>query len=360
MISFRKSIGILLFGLGLLINACVEPIDFEKDPAGGQLIVTGSITNAQGNYAVTLKRTTREKAFPVPVGGAQVTLRDDRGQQEPLQEQAGGAYQTSGLIRGQPGGTYILEIVLTDGTTYRSRPETMPTAIGRDSAYYEVAKREKVSDSGVLFEDRVVEIYVDTQLPENEPLLYLKWDLETVYSVTTIIYGQLSTEVTFCYFFDYPNAQAIQLFNRRELPEGNVLQKQFLGARELDYSFLERHYFNVIQSSLTAGAYNYWRQVGQVSNRTGSVFDTPPGLVQGNIYNVEDTEEQVLGYFEATRVDTARFFLNRTDIPFNVSANCPCTPFFSNSDIQFRVGSPCPCTRCDELPNVRFDPPSYF
>lgn len=341
MLSFRKYVSTLFFGLGLLANACVEPIDFETDPVGGQLIVTGRVTNAKGAYEITLKKTDQSKSFPVPVGGAQVTLRNEQGREEAFQEQEGGVYRTAGQVQGQPGETYDVEIVLTDGTTYRSQPETMPTAIGKDSAYYEVVKEEVVSESGVLFEDRVVKAYTDTQLPANAPSLYLKWDVETVYSVTTIFRSPLGTEIVFCYFYNYPNAQEILLFNRRELSEGNMLERQLVATRDIDFSFLERHYFNVIQSSLTAGAYEYWRQVGQLSNRTGSVFDTPPGLVKGNIYNVEDAEEQVLGYFEATLMDTARFFLNRTDIKFNISSTCQC-------DV------------CSDLPSVRFDAPSYF
>ena len=341
MISLRRYLSPLVIGLSLMTNACVEPISFETDPMGNQLIVDGRITNSAGAYELTLKRTDQEKAFPVPVTGAQVTLRNEQGQQEAFQEQAGGVYHTTGAIQGQPGETYEVEIILIDGTTYRSRPETMPTAIGKDSAYYEVAKQEKVSDSGVLFEDRVVEAYVNTQLPENAPSLYLKWDLETVYSVTTIIESPLGDQIFRCYFYNYPDAQEIRLFDRRELPGGNTLSRQLVGSREIDFSFLERHYFNVIQSSLTPGAYEYWRQVSELSNRTGSVFDTPPGLVKGNICNVEDTEEQVLGYFEATLVDTTRFFLNRRNIPFN-------------------IGSTCQCDQCYELLGFTYDRPSYF
>ena len=341
MISLKRYLSTLIIGLSLVTAACVEPISFETDPMGNQLIVDGSVTNSVGTYELVLKRTDQEKAFPVPVVGAQVTLRNSQGQQEVFQEQAGGVYRTAGAIQGQPGETYEVEIILADGTTYRSRPETMPTAIGKDSAYYEVARQEKVSDSGVLFEDRVVEVYVDTQLPENAPSLYLKWDVETVYSVTTIIRSPLGDRIIYCFFYGYPNAQEIQLFNRQELPAGNLLPGQLLATREVDFSFLERHYFNVIQSSLTPEAYEYWRQVGELSNRTGSVFDTPPGLVQGNIYNVENDQEPVLGYFAATQVDTARFFLNRQNIPFN-------------------IGSTCQCSACGELPGVRFDRPSYF
>ncbi|MGB3779539.1 MAG: DUF4249 domain-containing protein [Tunicatimonas sp.] len=359
--SFRKYFSAYAVGLILLANACVEPIDFDTDPVGGQLIVTGGITNAAGTYEVVLKETDENRAFPVPVGGAAVTLRNDQGQRELLREQDTGQYRTSGEIRGQPGDTYELEIVLADGTVYRSRPETMPSAIGKDSAYYEIGKQEKVSDSGVLFEERVLKVFADTQLPEDARALYLKWDVEGVYSVTTIIYWPLGDRVIFCYFYDKLNAQEIHLFDRRATPEGNALQKQLLAAREIDYSFLERHYFNVIQSSLTAEAYDYWDQVGQLSNRTGSVFDTPPGLVRGNVYNVEDAEEPVLGYFGAALVDTTRFFLNRTDFAFNVSATCPCTSFRTQPSYPpYTIGSICPCTKCDELAGVRLDPPSYF
>ncbi|MGB3849045.1 MAG: DUF4249 domain-containing protein [Tunicatimonas sp.] len=357
----KNCLNTLFIGLSLLTNACVEPISFDTDPLGGQLIVTGGITNAVGTYGVVLKETDENRAFPVPVSGAAVTLRNDQGQRELLREQDDGRYRTAGEIQGQPGDTYEIEIVLADGVTYRSRPETMPIAIGKDSAYYEIGKQEKVSDSGVLFEERVLEVYANTQLPESVSPLYLKWDVEAVYSVTTIIRWPLGDRVIFCYFYDEINAQEVQLFNSREFTEGNTLREQLLGARKIDYSFLERHYFNVIQSSLTIEAYEYWSQVNEVSNRTGSIFDTPPGLVQGNIYNVDDAEEQVLGYFEAALTDTTRFFLNRQDIPFIISATCPCTSFRTQPSFPpYTVDSVCPCTKCDELSGVRLDPPSYF
>ena len=340
MFSFRKIL-VKAIGISLITAACVEPISFESNPAGNQLIVNGKITNADGPYEVLLNKTAQNAPFPVPMSGAQVTLYNERGQQDLFLEQESGLYRTGKLIQGQPGDTYYIEIVLADGTTYRSLPETMPGAIGQDSAYYEVVKEEVVSESGILFEDRVVKVYTDTQLPAEASSLYLKWEVQSVYSVTTKVSSPLGDQIVYCYFYEYPNAQDILLFNRQALSEGNKLQRQWVATREVDYSFLERHYFNVIQSSITRRAYDYWDQVRQLSNRTGSIFDTPPGLAKGNVYNVDDAEEQVLGYFEAALVDTARFFLNRRNIPFN-------------------IGSTCQCNQCYELPDFTYDRPGYF
>ena len=327
--------------LGLIMSACVEPISFETEPTGGQLIVNGTLTNTSGPCEVSLKITDQSEDFPVPLSNAQIALVSDDGQQEPFYEQAAGSYRTKSIIQAQPGDTYHLVITLSDGKTYRSQPETMPENIGTDTAYYEVVREEVVSGRGILFKDRLLKAYVDSQVPPSDVSLYLKWDVETVYSVTTVIKSPLGDQIIECFFYEYPNAQEILLFDRPSSASPNKLQRQLVATREIDYSFLERHYFNVIQSSITRQAHTYWSQVGELSNRTGSIFDTPPGTIQGNIYNVNDEKELVLGYFGASLVDTARFFLNRRNVRFN-------------------IGSTCQCAVCTELPGDRSDRPNYW
>lgn len=336
--SLIKVVGVLV---GLIVSSCVEPISFETEPTGGQLIVNGTLTNSSEPCEVSLKRTDQNEDFPLPLSNAQITLVSDDGQQEPFYEQAAGSYRTKGIIQGKPGDTYHLIIALPDGKTYRSQPETMPRIIGTDSAYYEVVREEVVSGSGILFKDRLLKAYIDSRVPPSDSPIYLKWEVETVYSVTTVIKSPLGDMIIQCFFYEYPNAQEILLFDRQSSAVTDELQRHLVATREIDYSFLERHYFNVIQSSITRQAHNYWAQVGELSNRTGSIFDTPPGTIRGNIYNVNNEKEPVLGYFGASLVDTARFFLNRRNIRFN-------------------IGSTCQCAVCTDLPGDRPDRPYYW
>lgn len=327
--------------LCIITVGCVEIIEFETEREGNRLIVDGQITNTSGPHHLRLSLTADNERVPMPFSAAKVTIFNDLGQQEDFREPEQGSYMLEGnIVKGEAGRTYYIEIELHDGTVYRSEPETMPSATAKDSSYYEIVKEEEVSEYGVVIEERLVRIYIDSDIPQIEGSLYLRWNVEEVFSNTTIIPGPAGWQIIYCYIYGYPNAQNIVLFNGEEL-QNTKIERQLLATREIDYSFLERHYFNVIQYSMTAQAYRYWFHVDQVTNRTGSIFDTPPGLVTGNIYNVKDATEEVLGYFGASLVDTTRFFLTKRDIPFN-------------------IGSRCNCTTCLQIPGSTLEGPEYF
>ncbi len=320
---------------------CVEVIDFETERIGNRLIVDGQITNAAGPHQMKLSMTADEERVPIPLSDAQITLFDDTGQQEDFEETKPGNYTLEGKqVKGQAGRTYYIQIKLKDGSVYRSEPETMPGVLAQDSAYYEVVREEEVSDYGVVIKKRLVKIYMDSDIPPSETPLYLRWNVEEVFSNTTIIPGPIITKIIYCYFYGYPDQPNIILFNGEELQDTKI-ERQLMASRKIDFSFLERHYFNVIQYAITPDAYQYWNQVDQVTNSTGSIFDTPPGLVRGNVHKLDDDTEEVLGYFGASLVDTTRFFLTRRDIPFN-------------------IGSTCNCRTCLEIPGSTLDKPDYF
>jgi len=59
----------------------------------------------------------------------------------------------------------------------------------------------------------------------------------------------------------------------------------------------------------------YWEKLDKTANPVGSIFDTPPSPVQGNIYNINDPVVAVLGFFEAIVTDTTRRFTLNFDLP---------------------------------------------
>lgn len=76
--------------------------------------------------------------------------------------------------------------------------------------------------------------------------------------------------------------------------------------------------------------FEYWEKVAEVVGSTGSLFDAPPAAIPGNIFNPEDQDEVVLGYFEVTNNQTTRF---RTLIDtFNLR---PASP-----DCQYNINRP--------------------
>ena len=71
------------------------------------------------------------------------------------------------------------------------------------------------------------------------------------------------------------------------------------------YSLLVRQY------ALNEGAYNYWNDKRVVLGESGGLYTSQPSQLISNIRNVNDPEENVLGYFWASSVSEKRIFTRR-------------------------------------------------
>ena len=114
--------------------SCQKVIDLKVKDAGKRYVIEGNITDQPGPYTVTISQST---AFDVPyafqgVGGATVTIRDDAGNSEILQEVEKGVYKTS-TLSGVEGRTYDLRISVGEKTF--TSTSTMPHLVSFDSLY---------------------------------------------------------------------------------------------------------------------------------------------------------------------------------------------------------------------------------
>ncbi len=76
---------------------------------------------------------------------------------------------------------------------------------------------------------------------------------------------------------------------------------------------------HVQQQSLSSEAYDYWKRMNDQSVESGGMYEKQPASVVGNIYNVDDPEEVVLGCFYATQLREERIFVHNNNLfEFNV------------------------------------------
>jgi len=104
----------------------------------------------------------------------------------------------------------------------------------------------------------------------------------------------------------------------------------------------------------TKEAYAYWDKVNEIAYLTGSIFDTPPAPIKGNIYNIKNEEEIVLGYFEVSSVDTLRMWTNRNDLnPLAIYDRC-------NDEYLYQAWNDDACRDCLVLDNASTERPYYW
>lgn len=285
-----------------------------------------------------------------PVTGAHVVIYDDSTQQhETYYETGKGTYTVDGnIVKGQTGHAYHIEVILGDGSIYRSRPEMMPAISTKDSTYYKIGTETTLNRYGIPLKQNVVRVYVDTRIHKTDKPVYLRWYLNEVYIFRQYHpYSPMPPPYVYCYVTAYPNPQQIFLYDG-ETNNKTTINNQLMATRPIDYTFYYRHVFNVHVESLTRDAYLYWKQVNEVVNSNGTIFDVPPATVRGNIYNARNSEETVLGYFEAAAVDTTRCELYRSDLPHYIEDPCP------SGDAHLG------CASCLNINNSTLTEPYYF
>lgn len=311
---------LVLFGL----LGCSEVIDLDISESGGQLIVFGRLSNSNvGNY-VSVHRTGVLGRPPAPVFGAQVSITNGLGDTELLIEGDSGIYDLPGnvLIR-QPGESYFLEVKVRD-QTYSTAPQVMPENYGQDFLSWELTVTTDISSAGIAVDKDVVNIYGKTEFGELPDEFYLRWDIEEAYTylgtALPLSHFPLSGGQVQCYVESDLNEQRVFLHNG-EKNRATSIPDQLFVSRRIDKSFQTLHYFNLIRSSLSKEAYEYWSRLDGIVNRQGSIFDVPPAAVPGNVLSMTG-DETVLGFFEVISVDTTRLPLTRRDIPLFIFDEC--------------------------------------
>lgn len=332
--------------LSILLAGCIEPIEIETERKANQLVVDGFITNGAGPHYVRLARTSEKIQVTTPEVGALVRLLDGEGNAETLHEIEEGIYRHDGdLLQPSPGQAYHLEIVLGNGAAYATQPDTMPTMVGQDSAWFDQSTR-----SGL----RVVTVNAQSYLPAVESPLFLQWVVEEVYQFSPTDFPDPWNSIPpSCYVFDLVEPQTINLYDGRSFST-ELIPQQLLVVRHLDHTFRERHFFNVYQRSMSESAFRYLEKLEVLTNQSGSIFDIPPAPVKGNAFRANDETEEVLGFFSAVMQDTTQFDTYPGDFDFYVSDPCDYVPFKSFGQYLDE------CLDCTLLKGSTYEKPPYF
>jgi hypothetical protein len=303
--------------LVLAITSCVEEFRPELDEFENLLVVDGRITNEDGPYTISLSISSGLDIIKQePVENAIVTIKEEVGGSEILTEIKPGIYETSfGGIKGMPGKSYKL-IVSTNGQQYESDYELLkdPTPIASVEVEVEYKGFPDAPDivPGYQF-------YINAAQSPYEQDYYL-WTQEGTYKYKSDLI------IVYIYeggFADFQNHDSLQTCYRTyrvdevfttsttnlATPEVIAHPLHFLPATDkklkIRYSMLTRQY------SVSKKAYDFWHGIEIQSSNSGSLYTAQPYQIRGNLKNINNPEEAVLGYFLVAGVSENRLFVNR-------------------------------------------------
>ena len=238
-----------------------------------------------------------------------VLVRSDIPEDHLFLEEEPGIYRSSPELKGVPGQAYQLFITTADGEAYESDWVVLKPAPEIDS----LSRSLKVlPGEQELGETTGVEISVNTHDPAGATRYYRYEWLET---------WEFLTPITSSYYPGEHRCWRSSLSNQITIATtghltADVLEKQPLFTiRTTDNRLAIRYSVLVKQFALDPEAYNYWKELQDVSRNTGTLFDPIPQQVEGNMTHLPGGEIPVLGLFQACGVSTSRLFIGREELP---------------------------------------------
>lgn len=317
LISFKY----LIFCGALL--SCEESFNPQLDPKyENLLVVEGEITNSPGPYVIKLSYAVSLNSIAqIPATGATVVITDDFGNNEPLFESTEGTYLTSTAgFHGIAGRQYKISITLPNGKSYTSDFQLLKTPPVISLVYPQV---EYQIDETLPYDLAGYRFYVNAEIPAGETVYYL-WKLTSTfkYSADLIIRwiydGQLRPFTNFDslrYCWSTNRISSFYLFHNEnlEITELNSFPLHFVGTDVRDLSI--RYSLLTEQYSISKIAYEFWSKVKEQNESLGELYSKQPFQIRGNVFNPENADEPVLGFFMVAGKSEHRIFVNRPEAP---------------------------------------------
>ncbi len=349
---------VVIFGYLVLLSGCIERIDLEESLSGEQLLVVdGLITDADEPYSVKLTYTspTLQTYEGDPVIGAEVYITDEESVRANLLEFGNGEYLTDpSTFRGQVGKTYQLQVVLPDGNSYVSLPETMPVVPPIDSIYYALASEDYQSSLGTILQRWGVQFYLNTGSGRTRPAYY-QWRWQETYSFIAPLARPMQLVIPLC-FRSGAQARYLNVASTEDLRSDRIIRREINFVAKSGLQLQRRYSLLVQQYSMTERAYRFWANVQQQQTDGGSVFAPPPAPIPGNITNASDDRERVLGYFQVSAVTEKRIFVNRGQVPPGPGGSPGANPGCVEGDPEAAES----CFDCTLLPGITTEVPSFW
>ncbi len=306
---------LVLFIALIQVTGCKEPYDPTLESGYKNYLIVEGFVNASGITSLHLSRSMKldEKGIIKPEKGAALQIEGDDNTVYPLYHEVNGLYK-SAVLDLAPGNKYRLRIKTASGSEYLSDYSSV-----RSSPDIQVSWSQQTNGLG---------IYVSTADPENQTKYY-QWSYDETWEVRSFkrsFYGVRQTVPNLGVFERTPsgieelfacwaNARATNILtaSTAALAEDRIDNYPLVFIPNGSDKLAVRYSILVKQYAIPREAYEFLELMRKNSEQMGSVFDPQPSAVRGNIYNVSDPEEPVIGFMVTASPVEKRIFITSAE-----------------------------------------------
>ena len=309
--------------LAMIGTACRKPYNPQVISNDNHyLVVEGVVNSGNDSTVISLSRTVKlsEDVRTQAVTNYTVAVEGEQGGNYVLQSQGNGKYEI-GPMHLDATKKYRLHITTPEGKEYASD-------------YVEVKQTPPIDSIGFMPKNNALQLYVNTHNAANNTRYY-RWDYEETWkfharyqsdyivdAVTKEVRGRHPDEdVYICFASD--KSSTIVLGSSEKLSQDVIFQGPITTIPrnaekiELRYTILLKQY------ALTKEAYQFWENLKKNTEQLGSIFDAQPTQLKGNIHNINDPAEPIIGYVSVSSTQSKRVFIDNTQLPQDWIAKYP-------------------------------------
>lgn len=309
----------LIFTL-FLYNSCIFEFDPPSEDYENLLVVEALLNDGEEAFTVKISRSIPiDTSGFIPEKGAEVSISDNTGSIDYLSEVYPGLYSSSPAFRAQSGRSYQLHIQIAQGKRYESDSVFLRETPPIDSVYYRY--EERVTTDGP---DKIpgLQIYLSTH-DSNNNTWYYRWEFEETWEFRSL-YNSLqlwndgdiidrTEQVYRCWKRN--SSTNILVSNSKNLNKDIISELPVVYISNATDKLGIKYSILVKQYALSERSYTYWKEQENINESLGTLFDPQPYVIKGNIYNPDDENEVVLGYFDASSVQEERIFISKGEYP---------------------------------------------
>lgn len=312
--------------------SCIDQIDINYNMKSSVLTVEGQVSDQlPTTVLLSISKTLGRSVYIENVKNATVNILVGDGTIVNLTEVAAGVYSTPADFRGKINQTYQLSFKLSSGVSYKSTVEKLGKVADIKKVYHNFNLNGILDGVGKRVIGSSFDVYVDFDDPADQKNYYLwKWQLYEMQDICiTCEEGYLNSYDLKCIrvtnrsqtphpTYDYQcNGNCWDILFNQDI---NILSdvfsngKNIVGRKIAPIPFYSDQgcLVEIQQTAISSEAYQYYSLLRDQSQTTGTLTDTPPATVVGNIQNVADSKERVVGFFGASATKTVRHWIDRT------------------------------------------------
>ena len=317
----KLSIIILVLIIAVL-GSCVDVLNLSTDREERLLVVEGYISTLPGPHTIKLQRSAKYgsvfEGFITNEEDAQISVRDEQGRVTFLTEARAGEYQTPATFQGQIGSTYTLQIVTSDGTTYTSLPERIEAVVPLKSISTNFKSTPSRGEEGTVEDVSGLEIIAHFNDPEDAKNYY-RWRNTGVYELNTEPcafthrFGRSAPKECCDRCWISESDESVHIF-KDNISNGSEISQPVAFILDDGIRLTARYFLRVEQHSVSESAYQFLNTIKGQLEIDGDIFDPPPAITRGNIINLDNPDENVIGYFMASDISFQEVFLTPADL----------------------------------------------